>query len=142
MPTDDEKEEGLLVHRCSQQCPSIPGFPPQMFFWIKACLQGHVHVYMNGAKNEWNHLLMSLLKLNLSERCQSQLDLAMPREASTLIFKIRSCIVRSDLQNKHEISRKCLIFKICSYSARSDLKKKSACVSRCSDSCMSCCAFA
>ena len=47
------------------------------------------------------------------------------REASTLIFKIRSCTVRSDLINKHEISRKCLIFKIRSYSARSDLKNKS-----------------
>ena len=41
-------------------------------------------------------------------------------------FKIRSCTVRSDLKNKHEISRKCLIFKIRSYSARSDLKNKSA----------------
>ena len=35
-----------------------------------------------------------------------------PREASTLIFRIRSCAVRSDLKNKHEISRKCFIFKI------------------------------
>ena len=33
-----------------------------------------------------------------------------PREASTLIFKIRSCAVRSDLINKHKISKKCLIF--------------------------------
>ena len=41
-------------------------------------------------------------------------------------FKIRSCTVRSDLKNKHEINRKCLIFKIRSYSARSDLKNKSA----------------
>ena len=49
-----------------------------------------------------------------------------PREASTLIFKIRSCTVRSDLKSKHEISRKGLIFKIRSYSARSDLKNKSA----------------
>ena len=49
-----------------------------------------------------------------------------PREASTLVFKIRSCTVRSDLKNKSEISRRCLIFKIRSYSARSDLKNKSA----------------
>ena len=49
-----------------------------------------------------------------------------PREASTLTFKIRSCVVRSDLKNKHKISRKCLIFKIRSYSAGSDLKNKSA----------------
>ena len=44
-----------------------------------------------------------------------------PKEASTLIFKIRSCTVRSDLKTKHESSRKCLIFKIHSYDARSDL---------------------
>ena len=47
-------------------------------------------------------------------------------EASTLIFKIRSCTVRSDLKTKHKISRKCLIFKIRSYNARSDLRNKSA----------------
>ena len=45
-----------------------------------------------------------------------------PGEARTLIFKLRPCAVRSDLKNKHEISRKCLIFKIRSYSARSELK--------------------
>ena len=50
-----------------------------------------------------------------------------PREASTLIIKLRSCTVRSDLKNTHEISRKCLMLtKIRSYSARSDLKNKSA----------------
>ena len=49
-----------------------------------------------------------------------------PREASTLIFKIRSCTVRSDLKSKHKISRKCLIYKIRSCSATSDLKFKSA----------------
>ena len=49
-----------------------------------------------------------------------------PRDASTLIYKIRSCIARTDLWNKHEISRECLIFKIQSCNARSDLKNKSA----------------
>ena len=49
-----------------------------------------------------------------------------PREASTLIFEIRSCAGRSDLKNKQKISWKCLIFKIRSYNARSDLKSKSA----------------
>ena len=49
-----------------------------------------------------------------------------PREASTLIFKIRSCAVRSDLKNMPEISRKCLVFKIHSCNARSDLESKSA----------------
>ena len=49
---------------------------------------------------------------------------AFPREARDLIFKIRSCAVRSDLKNKHKVCRKCLIFKIRSYSARSDLKNK------------------
>ena len=49
-----------------------------------------------------------------------------PREASTLIFKFRSCGVISDLKNRYLISRKCHIFKICSCNARSDLKNKSA----------------
>ena len=48
-----------------------------------------------------------------------------PREASTFIFKIRSCVVRSGLKNRPKTSRKCLIFKIRSYRARSDLKNKS-----------------
>ena len=33
------------------------------------------------------------------------------REASTLIFEIRSCAARSDLKNRHKISRKCLILR-------------------------------
>ena len=50
-----------------------------------------------------------------------------PREASDLIFKIRSCAVRSDLKNKvFFFSDFVLIFKIRSYSARSDLKNKIA----------------
>ena len=46
-------------------------------------------------------------------------------EASTPIFSVRSCAVRSDLKDKRKISRKCLILKIRSYNARSDLKTKS-----------------
>ena len=49
-----------------------------------------------------------------------------PREASTLIFKIRSCTVKSDLENKAFSADFVLIFKIRSYNARSDLKNKSA----------------
>ena len=49
-----------------------------------------------------------------------------PREASTLIFKTRSCTVRGDLKNKPKITRRCLIFKIRACNARSDLKNKSA----------------
>ena len=48
-----------------------------------------------------------------------------PEEASTLIFNIRSCVVRSDLKNK-VFSAFLLVLKIRSYSARSDLKNKSA----------------
>ena len=48
------------------------------------------------------------------------------REVSTLTFKIRSGLVRTDLRNKRTISRTCLILKIRSCNARSDLKNKSA----------------
>ena len=51
---------------------------------------------------------------------------SLPREASTLIFKIRSCTVRTDLKNKAFSAAFVLIFKIRSYSARSALKNKSA----------------
>ena len=51
---------------------------------------------------------------------------SLPREASTLFFKIRSCTVRSDLKNRHKIGRKCRVLKIRSCSARSELKNKSA----------------
>ena len=54
-----------------------------------------------------------------------QFGVHLPREASDLIFKIRSCTVRSDLKNK-VFSAVFLIFKIRSYSARSDLKNKIA----------------
>ena len=47
-------------------------------------------------------------------------------EASTLIFKIRSCITRTDLNNKALSADFSHIFKIRSCSTRSDLKNKSA----------------
>ena len=49
-----------------------------------------------------------------------------PRQASTLIFKIRSCTVRSDLKNKAFSADFVPAFKIRSDSARSDLQNKSA----------------
>ena len=49
-----------------------------------------------------------------------------PREASALIFKIRSCITRTDLKNKAFSADFVPIFKIRSCSVRSDLKNKSA----------------
>ena len=50
----------------------------------------------------------------------------LPREASTLIYKIRSCAVRPDLKNKVFLADFGFILKIRSYSARSDLKNKIA----------------
>ena len=50
----------------------------------------------------------------------------LPRDASTLIFKIRSCTVRSDPKKKAFSAAFVLIFKIRSHNARSDLKNKSA----------------
>ena len=49
-----------------------------------------------------------------------------PREASTLIFKIRSCSVITDLQSKPFSADFAFLFKIRSYRARSDLKNKIA----------------
>ena len=48
---------------------------------------------------------------------------AIPREASTLSFKIRSCAVRSDLKNK-VFQQIALLSKIRSYSVRSALNDK------------------
>ena len=53
-------------------------------------------------------------------------NFTLPREASTLTFKIRSCIVRTDLKNKAFSADVMLVFKIRSYSARSDIGNKSA----------------
>ena len=50
----------------------------------------------------------------------------LPREASDLISKIRSCTVRSDLRNKVFFCNVLLISKIRSYSGRSDLRNKIA----------------
>ena len=49
---------------------------------------------------------------------------SVPREASTLILKIRSWTVRSDLKNKAFSADFVFIFEIRSSSARSDLKNK------------------
>ena len=54
----------------------------------------------------------------------SESNVHLPREASDLIFKIRSCTVRTDLKNEAFSADFVLIFKIRSYTARSDLENK------------------
>ena len=71
---------------------------PKIFLKNRTWYQTRKHVCAKARLRNTDFLRKSIRK-----------DVENPREASTLVFKIRSC--RSDLLNKHEINRKSLILR-------------------------------